>query len=135
MKTVKFYYATSILITLFTLSQTTSIAQEKRKNQSQLITIKSTEAPFLITKTTTDFEIREYCRHIKKLHNLNLSFFNIKRNDNNEIIRLIGAYQRDSDSPIATIYCNGSKPIKPLEFIYDYSKNILFLSNRNEGQL
>ena len=94
--------------------------QESNSEQVELKAVKIDKTNLIITKNTTDEEIKEHCEQIKKLYNIDLTFFNIKRNSNGEIISI--------ESKNKDIHGNGtysqsnSTPIKPFKFFYDENK-------------
>lgn len=73
---------------------------------------------FIITKSTTDEEIKEKCEQIKNKHNIDLTFFNIKRNSNGEIINIESKYESRTGSNSGK-FTASKKPIEPFKF---YSK-------------
>jgi len=106
------------LVAFVLLFQVEVIAMEKsnlnqeNKNTNEIIDI-------VITKNTTNEEIKEQCDKLNKSHNINLSFFNIKRNSDGEIINIEGKFNSTEGSGT----CNQSEnPIKPFKFFYDIIK-------------
>ena len=96
------------------------IAQEKVSEQTEIIPKRINLLELLITKNTTDNEIKEFCKQLKKMYNIDLSFFNIKRNSNNEIISIEG---KDKDIHGSGSYIQSNNtPIKPFKFFYDDTK-------------
>ena len=107
-----------VLVAFVLLFQMEVIAMEKtnlnlkNKNTNEIIDI-------VITKNTTNEEIKEQCEKLNKSHNINLSFFNIKRNSNGEIINIDGKFNNTEGSGT----CNQSEnPIKPFKFFYNVTK-------------
>jgi len=78
---------------------------------------------FIITKNTTDEEIKEKCEQIKNLHNINLTFFNIKRNSNGEITNI-----ESKTDVFPKSYKQSENPIEPFKFFYEKKTNGGFTS-------
>jgi hypothetical protein len=94
------------------------VAQEKAApKQTEIKSSEIDKTSLIITKNTTDKEIKEHCEQIKKLYNIDLTFFNIKRNTNGEIINIESKFKSESGSGSWTQTSN--TPIKPFRFFTD----------------
>lgn len=78
---------------------------------------------FIITKNSTDEEIEKKCEQIKTLHNIDLTFFNLKRNSNGEIINI-----ESNNSAFPRSYKQSQNPIEPFKFFYEKKANGGFTS-------
>jgi hypothetical protein len=76
----------------------------------------------IISKTSTDKEIAKDCERIKKETNVDLKFFKIKRNSQNEITSISAAFN-DNNGSEGTHNINSDEPIKPFEFSVKKLKN------------
>jgi hypothetical protein len=98
------------------------VAQEKESVQTEIKLEKIDKTNLIITKNTTDEEIKEHCEEIKKRYNIDLSFFNIKRNSNSEIINIESKFKSESGSGSWSQFQIENTPIKPFKFLYDENK-------------
>lgn len=94
------------------------LKQEETKTENKDAVIDKID--FIITKNTTDEEIKEKCEQIKNLYNINLSFFNIKRNSNGEITNIESKYKNNANGNNG-YFTTTKKPIEPFKF---YSEKI-----------
>ncbi len=102
------------------LFQVKVVAQEKDSEQVEIKLVKIDITNIIITKNTTDKEIKKHCKQIKKMYNIDLSFFNIKRNSNSEIISIESEF-KDKTGSGSCIQAENT-PIKPFKFFYDKNK-------------
>ncbi|KFC59757.1 hypothetical protein FEM08_14250 [Flavobacterium gilvum] len=111
----KYALVLPVLVAFMVLFQIEVIAQEKTKPK-QTIEKKLAIIDFIITKNTSNQEIKEQCEKLNKTFNVNLTFFNIKRNSKGEIINIDGKFEDQTGSAS----CNQSEnPIKPFRFYYN----------------
>lgn len=107
------------LVAFVFLFQIEVVAQEKEAKSIEKKLLKEQYTEILVTKNTTDEELKKYCKELKQTHDIDLSFFNIKRNQNGEIINIESESKDNTDN--AT--CKTSEnPIKPFKFYYDENK-------------
>jgi len=116
----KYLFVLPLLGAFIFFFQVQVVAQEKESVQTEIIYNRINLLELLITKNTTDNEIKEFCKRLKKMYNIDLSFFNIKRNSNNEII-IIESKNKDIHGSGSYIQSNNA-PIKPFKFFYDDTK-------------
>jgi hypothetical protein len=90
-------------------------SQEEVKNENKVET--SDKVEFIITKNTTDEEIKEKCEQIKKTYNIDLAFFNIKRNSNDEITYIESKY--DLVGTGVRTFRQARNTIEPFKFFYE----------------
>ncbi|WP_281336076.1 M56 family metallopeptidase [Flavobacterium eburneipallidum] len=100
------------------------VAQEKESVKTEIKSPEIDKTNLIITKNTTDEEIKEHCEQIKKRYNIDLTFFNIKRNSNGEIINIESKYQNKNDggSGSSNQLDLNKSPIKPFKFLYNETK-------------
>lgn len=98
-----------------TFENTVKITTKKEvfKNENKVA-----EIEFIITKNTTDEEIKEKCEQIKNLHNIDLTFINIKRNNNGEITNI-----ESKNDVFPRSYKQSKNPIEPFKFFYEKKTN------------
>ena len=116
----KYFSVLPALIAFVLLFQIEVIAQEKKSDDIEIKHVKIDEINMVITKNTTDAEIKEHCEQIKNLYNIDLTFFNIKRNSNGEIISIKSEFKDNNRSGSSNQ--SGNTPIKPFKFYYDENK-------------
>ena len=111
------------LIAFVFLFQIKVVAQEKESTPIEKKLIKGQSTEIIVTKNTTDEELKKYCDELEKTHDIDLTFFNIKRNDKGEITKIESKY-KDKDTGGGSAIANESdnKPIKPFKFFYNESK-------------
>ena len=111
------------LIAFVIFFQIKVVAQEKESDEIELKFVKIDKSSIIVTKNTTDEELKKYCDELKKTHDIDLTFFNIKRNDKGEITKIESKY-KDKDTGGGSAIANESdnKPIKPFKFFYNESK-------------
>lgn len=128
------------LIAFVLLFQIEVVAQEKETNKIEQKEIKNKKFTFIITKNTTDEEIKKQCEQVKKIYNIDLSFFNIKRNLKGEITKIESKYKDNKKGEgNATAHETKNEPIKSFEFFHDeynkvngYNMNLTSSSERKE---
>ncbi|MGM8363446.1 M56 family metallopeptidase [Flavobacterium sp. ARAG 55.4] len=103
---------------------------EGKKNKTYYITttnssqnIENHKFEFIITKNTSDEEIKEKREQIKNLHDIDLTFFNIKRNSNGEITNI-----ESTNDVFPRSYKQSNNPIEPFKFFYEKKTNGGFTS-------
>jgi hypothetical protein len=108
------------LVAFVFLFQIEVVAQEKEtpKQENEKKSLKDQSTEILVTKNTTDEELKKYCEELKKTHDIDLTFFNIKRNSKDEIINI--------ESKFKSTFGSGTNfqsrtPIKPFKFFYENS--------------
>jgi hypothetical protein len=111
------------------------VAQEKESVQTEIKLEKIDKTNLIITKNTTDEEIKEHCEQIKKRYNIDLSFFNIKRNSNREIINIESKFKSESGSGSCSQFQIENTPIKPFKFFYDEVKKEMGYINMDLASL
>lgn len=117
-----FKYALVIpaLIAFVFLYQIKVVAQEKETNKVEIKAVKNDIFNLIITKNTTEKEIKQQCEKVKKMYGIDLRFFNIKRNSKGEIISIESEYKdKDSGGGSAIAHEPDNKPIKPFKFFHD----------------
>ena len=118
-------YATilPLLAGFFFLFQIKTIAQIKEVNWTTNETNFTFEiVEFIITKNTTDAEIKKETEKLKKGYNVHLKISNIKRNKENEIIALDAKFE-DSNKTTGKISIKGEEPIEPIRFFKEIKDN------------
>jgi hypothetical protein len=129
----KYLFVLPALAAFVLFFQVKVVAQEKESIQTEIIPNGLNLIELLITKNTTDNEIKEFCKQLKKMYNIDLSFFNIKRNSNNEIISIEA---KDKDIHGSGSYSQSDNtPIKPFKFFYDVSKKEMGYFNMDLASL
>ena len=109
------------LIAFVLLFQVEVVAKEKEINkvEKKIVKInKEDKNNLTITKNTSDEEIKGFCDKLKNTYNIDLTFFNIKRNTNGEIINIESEFKNKSGNSGSFIQ-NDNRPIKPFRFFYD----------------
>ena len=107
------------LVAFVFLFQIEGVAQEKKSKSIEKEILKGKSIEIVVTKNTTDEELKKYCEELKKTHDINLTFFNIKRNTNCEIINI----ESKSKDKTGSGTCKASEnPIKPFKFFYNDTK-------------
>ena len=126
------------LVAFVFLFQIEVIAQEKEipKQENEKKSLKDQSTEILVTKNTTDEELKKYCEELKKTHDIDLSFFNIKRNSKDEIINIESKFK----SPFGSgTNFQSRTPIKPFKFFYENSSvgylNLDFSSVSNDNNV
>lgn len=110
------------------------VAQEKAApKQTEIKSPEIDKTSLIITKNTTDEEIKEHCQQIKKLYNIDLSYFNIKRNSNGEIINIESKFKNKTGS--GSCFQSDNTPIKPFKFLYDENKKEMGYINMDLNSL
>jgi hypothetical protein len=115
----KYALVVPVLAAFMLYFQVKVVAQEK--NYATKTEVIGT-SQVVICKTSTDDYIKESCDRIKKMHNIDLKFFKIKRNSQNEITS-ISAKFNDNNGSEGTHNINSDEPIKPFEFSVKKLKN------------
>ncbi|TDD97484.1 M56 family metallopeptidase [Flavobacterium cellulosilyticum] len=110
------------LIAFVFLYQIRIVAQEKESTPIEKKQPNDKISEILITKNTTDEELKNYCEKLKKSYNIDLSFFNIKRNTNGEIIN-IESKNKNKNGKGSCI--QSGNPIKPFKFFYDIDNQVI----------
>ncbi|MCO6175981.1 hypothetical protein NHF50_13095 [Flavobacterium sp. NRK F10] len=101
------------LLTLFFLAfQIKTLAQVKER---VFITPNDETTEFIITKNTTDEEIKKETAILKKEHDVTFKVSKLKRNTDNEIIALDIKF-KDKDGSTGRMSANGDQPIQPIRF-------------------
>ena len=118
----KYVFVLPLLGAFVFFFQVKVIAQEKESEKTGIKLQKTDKSDFLITKNTTDEEIKEFCEQLKKTYDIDLSFYKIKRNSNGEIISIESKFKNKTASGSSTIIQSENIPIKPFKFIYDENK-------------
>jgi hypothetical protein len=111
------------------------VAQEKESGQTEIKLEKIDKTNLIITKNTTDEEIKEHCEQIKKMYNIDLSFFNIKRNSNREIINIESKFKSESGTGSCSQFQIKNTPIKPFKFLYNENKKEIGYINMDLASL
>ncbi len=98
---------------------------EGKTNKTYYITTNTTtqktdnyKFEFIITKNTTDEEIKEKCRQIKETYNIDLAIHNIKRNSKGEITHIECKDEGFLDGKI-NIFSQTRNPIEPFKFYHN----------------
>lgn len=130
-------YATilPLLVGFFFMFQIETVAQVKEVTWNSINSNNSLERiELIITKNTTDAEIKKETELLKKEYNIELKISKIKRNKENEIIALDAKFE-DSDKTSGKISIKGDKPIEPIRFFKEINDkgngNIGFDRNNN----
>lgn len=128
----KYSVVLPFLALFFLAFQIKTLAQVK---EQVFITPKTEITEFIITKNTTDKEIKEETNTLKKEHDVNLKVSKLKRNSNNEIIALDIKF-KDKDGSTGRMTANGDQPIKPIRFFKEIDENgkINIGFGENEGK-
>jgi ribosomal protein L10 len=103
------------------------VAQEKESKKTEIKSQEDDKTNLIITKNTTDKEIKEYCEQIKRMYNIDLSFFNINRNLKGEIINIESKYKDKTNGGSGTssqFKLDNNTPIKPFKFFYDNNEKV-----------
>ena len=118
-------YATilPLLVGFMLLFQIETVAQVKEVTWTSINSNNSLERiEFIITKNTTDAEIKKETELLKKEYNIELKISKIKRNKENEIIALDAKFE-DNDKTSGKISIKGDKPIEPIRFFKELNEN------------
>ena len=118
-------YATilPLLVGFFFMFQIETVAQVKEVTWNSINSNNSLERiELIITKNTTDAEIKKETELLKKEYNIELKISKIKRNKENEIIALDAKFE-DSDKTSGKISIKGDKPIEPIRFFKEINDN------------
>ena len=126
------------LVAFVFLFQIEVVAQEKEipKQEIEKKSLEDRTTEIIVTKNTTDEELKKYCEELKKTHDIDLSFFNIKRSENGEIINIKSKFK----SPFGSgTNFQSRTPIKPFKFFYENSSvgylNLDFSSISNDDNV
>ena len=112
------------------------VAQEKAApKQTEIKSPEIDKTNLIITKNTTDKEIKEHCEQIKKLYNIDLTYFNIKRNSKGEIINIESKFKDRTGSGSCSQSQSDNTPIKPFKFFYDEVKKEMGYINMDLASL
>lgn len=98
--------------------QVNVVTQEKNKKQSGRVDT----SQVVICKSSTDDYINESCERIKKEHNIDLKFSEIKRNSKGEILSIEGTFD-DNKGTNGNYRQTRDTPINTLKFLIKKSKN------------
>lgn len=112
------------LVAFVFLFQIEVVAQEKQTNKVKTKEIINKKFSFVITKNTTDEEIKKQCKKVKKTYEIDLRFYNITRNSKGEITKIESEYTDKNNGRGTATAHETNKPIKPFEFFHDESKKV-----------
>ncbi len=136
----KYLSVVPVLIAFVLLFQIKVIAQEKKSDEIELKFVKIDKSSIIIDKNTTDNEMTSFREKLKKLYNIDLSFYNITRNPKREIIKI---ESKSSDQSVSVSYFDTkNNPIRPFKFYFDdvkkemgYTVDVLSLSENKESYI
>lgn len=112
-----------LLVGFFFMFQIETVAQVKEVTWNSINSNNSLERiELIITKNTTDAEIKKETELLKKEYNIELKISKIKRNKENEIIALDAKFE-DSDKTSGKISIKGDKTIEPIRFFKEINDN------------
>ncbi len=110
-----------MLVAFFLLYQVKTIAQV-RETKAVKTAVAVEVVQFLITKNTTDNEIKKETETFKKEHGIDLKISKVKRNRSNEITGLSISY-KDKDGNTGQLSKKSDTPIEPIVFYKELDEN------------
>ena len=132
----KYSIVVPFLVAFVFFFQIETIAQEKKQNPESKNIEKKSKTEFEINKNTTDKSLNEITSIFKNKHNLNLEFNTVKRNKNNEIIKIKASSNigKTYNSVIELENKNGISPfiINIKEDNYN-NKNVVFTNTESSS--
>lgn len=117
--TLKFGLILPFLGLFLFLINTKTVAQTKSPNET---VIREMKFEVVIDKNATNDELNAHSKFIKEQDSIDLKFFGIKRNSNNEIIRIESTFKA-KDAGSGTLTRKGDQPIIPFTFYYEIDEN------------
>ncbi|WP_264550860.1 M56 family metallopeptidase [Flavobacterium sp. N2038] len=121
------------------LFQIEVIAKEKKEIKKEVLNNnEASEDIYKISKTTTDQELKEIAENLKKKHNTDAVFSDVRRNSNNELTGLKVDLKRSSEEA-QVFMIEGNQAIKECQIIVvtesDGSKNIKLVTENEATQV
>jgi hypothetical protein len=121
------------------LFQIEVIAKEKKGIKKEVLNDnEASEDIYKISKTTTDQELKEIAENLKKKHNTDAVFSDVRRNSNNELTGLKVDLKRSSEEA-QVFMIEGNQAIKECQIIVvtesDGSKNIKLVTENEATQV
>lgn len=111
----KYALIVPMLLGFVFLFQVKIIAQEKIVKVVCKEIQKDDKATVVITKKTTDAELKSKTKKLKEEHDVKLKYSRVKRNSNGEITGIKLEY-KDKDGNKGVSQVNGDEPIAPIQF-------------------
>ncbi len=118
----KYFLVIPVLVAFIFLFQIKVEAHEKQREIVKVIASTEQVTEVIITKNSTDKELKFDCEQVKKLANVDLKFSKIKRNAKSEIIKIRVEYN-DNNGSESVHEVESDEPIASFKFSIKKDKN------------
>lgn len=113
-----------------------SFAQKKNDKKVEKVTPQKSETiELLFDKNTSDFELQRISEQFLAEHNMEVTFTNVKRNDNDEITSISIQYGDADGSSKSSYMFSSNTGISPMKIVKDKNSNRMSITNQGNGMI